>query len=71
MGVATQNLVIQKTRNARGAYYSNVALKINVKLRGKNFVLGNAMPGIDTEPTIIMGLLSLFSLCVVFDRFIC
>jgi eukaryotic translation initiation factor 2C len=56
LGIATQNMVIQKTRNAKPAYYSNVALKINCKLKGINFKLAaNSLPGLERDVPLIMG----------------
>jgi len=56
LGVATQNLVIQKARNAKPQYYQNVALKVNVKLAGINQVVKNGiLSTLNQKPTIIFG----------------
>jgi len=57
-GVATQCLRIGKARSAKPAYCSNVALKINVKLRGTNAILAPPqLKGLDINsvPTIVFG----------------
>ena len=52
LGIASQCLDCDKLRRAERTYYSNVALKINAKLGGKNFSAGNIVPFPDT---MIMG----------------
>lgn len=45
-----------KIRTAKQQYYSNVALKVNVKLNGVNQVIKNSLaPGFEKTPTIIFG----------------
>ena len=56
-GVASQNLTIQKAKSAKSQYYSNVALKVNVKLAGginQTIARPLRLPGLD-RPTIIFG----------------
>jgi len=56
LGVATQNMVIQKIRTAKPSYFQNIALKVNVKLMGINQVIKNGIvPQFDKTPTIIFG----------------
>lgn len=56
LGVATQNMVIQKVRNAKPSYFQNVALKVNVKLSGINQIIkGDLMPDFVKKGTIIFG----------------
>lgn len=56
--VPSQNLLIQKMRTAKSQYWSNVALKVNVKLGGTNQRAGDDrgwLPGFDKNPTIVFG----------------
>lgn len=53
--VPSQNVLIQKMAKASGQYWSNVALKVNVKLGGINQYAGNAngwLPGKSEPPTV-------------------
>lgn len=56
--VPSQNLLIQKMRNAKSQYWQNVALKVNVKLGGVNQRVGHGagwLPGFDQNATIVFG----------------
>ncbi|CAD6580475.1 MAG: hypothetical protein CYPHOPRED_001225 [Cyphobasidiales sp. Tagirdzhanova-0007] len=55
LGVATQNMLIQKARNAKPTYYANVALKVNVKLEGVNQTIQDGPQGFKEKPTIVFG----------------
>lgn len=53
--VPSQNVLIQKMAKASGQYWSNVALKVNVKLGGINQYAGSDngwLPGKSESPTI-------------------
>ncbi|KAL8292907.1 hypothetical protein RQP46_000601 [Phenoliferia psychrophenolica] len=55
-GVATQCLFINKAKRGNNQYYGNVALKMNVKLRGQNSILDVAGLGpIAEKPTMVFG----------------
>lgn len=49
LNVPSQNLLIEKLKTARSQYWLNVALKVNVKLRGVNQTVADssgALPGV-------------------------
>lgn len=52
VGIATQNMVISKARGAKPSYWSNVALKVNVKLGGINQTIPDLF---DKQATIVFG----------------
>jgi eukaryotic translation initiation factor 2C len=56
LGVPSQNLLVQKMQKAGPQYWSNVALKVNVKLvGGVNHRIAKWLPGFDKNPTCVMG----------------
>ncbi|ORY67946.1 Piwi domain-domain-containing protein [Leucosporidium creatinivorum] len=55
-GVATQCLFINKAKRGNPQYYGNIALKMNVKMRGINSILDPASLGpIAEKPTMLFG----------------
>ncbi|KAK7049286.1 hypothetical protein VNI00_005887 [Paramarasmius palmivorus] len=56
MGVRTQCVRIDKLKKANNQYYNNVALKLNARLGGQNFIVESpAMKWFGERPTMVMG----------------
>jgi eukaryotic translation initiation factor 2C len=55
LGIPSQCVLLKNIRKPRPDYCANVALKINLKLSGKNSIVRDILPVVSSCPTIIIG----------------